>query len=332
MSEYKSIKGISIQEVSADIPTGNAFEGQVWYNTTTNKLRVRKSDPGSWSTGGLKNDNYISGMAAGTNTATIAAFGGVPPSGGTATELYDGTSWTTANAGNNGRQFMGGGGTSTSALAFGGWNPYRSQTESWNGTNWTNVNSLNTARLYLGGCGSSNTNDLASGGSIFTASPAYQGWTESWNGTNWTSVNNNVLGPDSWGISKGTMQGTNTAAIIFGGDIPPSQSNQSQIWDGTCWTTNPVSMSNSHNETCSGGTNTSALIMGGGPPPAGSTNVTSWNGTTFSSAASKSDVGAQLGGAGASNVNGICFGGTTPTQTNTEEFSSFDGNTSFSIG
>jgi hypothetical protein len=42
---------------------------------------------------------------------------------------------------------LGGVGTQTAALAFGGGDPLISATESWNGTSWTSVNSLNTARV-----------------------------------------------------------------------------------------------------------------------------------------------------------------------------------------
>ena len=37
MSEYKGIKGLTIQEVASDPPA--PLEGQVWYNTTTSVLK-----------------------------------------------------------------------------------------------------------------------------------------------------------------------------------------------------------------------------------------------------------------------------------------------------
>jgi hypothetical protein len=52
------------------------------------------------------------------------AFGGNPPITG-ATELYDGTSWTTSPATiNTARHTLGRAGTQTLALAFGGATPY----------------------------------------------------------------------------------------------------------------------------------------------------------------------------------------------------------------
>jgi hypothetical protein len=59
----------------------------------------------------------------GTQTAGLA-FGGrsAPTTPSTATELYNGTSWTSPNPTglNTGRRFLGGLGTQTAALAFGG--------------------------------------------------------------------------------------------------------------------------------------------------------------------------------------------------------------------
>src|SRR6056300_727827 len=64
--------------------------------------------------------------------------------------------WATGGALNTARQFIGGAGIQTAALAFGGQPPVTGATESYNGTNWTEVNDLNTARNSLGGAGASN--------------------------------------------------------------------------------------------------------------------------------------------------------------------------------
>jgi hypothetical protein len=61
---------------------------------------------------------------AGIQTAAIA-FGGAPPPAGTgATELYDGTSWTTSPATlvTSRSLAVGDAGTQTAALGFGGYN------------------------------------------------------------------------------------------------------------------------------------------------------------------------------------------------------------------
>jgi hypothetical protein len=62
-------------------------------------------------------------------------------------------SWTTVNSMNTARGELGGAGTQTAALAFGGESPpLRSATELWNGTSWTtSPNSMATARGSLAG-------------------------------------------------------------------------------------------------------------------------------------------------------------------------------------
>jgi hypothetical protein len=79
------------------------------------------------------------------------------PSGSTtATESWNGTSWTTSPATvNTGRWGAASAGTQTAALFFGGvaGGPALSATESYNGTSWTSVSSMNTARYDMAGAG-----------------------------------------------------------------------------------------------------------------------------------------------------------------------------------
>jgi hypothetical protein len=66
---------------------------------------------------------------------------------------------------NTARQFLGGCGTQTSALAFGGYDTTATgATEEYNGATWaSNPTGLNTARYALAGCGTQ-TAGLAFGG------------------------------------------------------------------------------------------------------------------------------------------------------------------------
>jgi hypothetical protein len=76
---------------------------------------------------------YLTG--AGTQTATLAFGGTLPPFTG-ATEEYDGTSWTTVNSLNTARNTLGGAGTTSAALGFGGNDAapgYLAATEEWTG-------------------------------------------------------------------------------------------------------------------------------------------------------------------------------------------------------
>jgi hypothetical protein len=61
-------------------------------------------------------------------------------------------SWATGGDLNTARRALGGAGTQTAALAFGGKiPPLSAATESYDGTSWTEVNDLNTAREGLTG-------------------------------------------------------------------------------------------------------------------------------------------------------------------------------------
>ena len=80
---------------------------------------------GTWSAGGVLNTGRDRGAAGlnGTLTSTIYFGGNSPPTTElTATESYDGTSWTTSPASlATARRGLGGAGTGTLALAFGGY-------------------------------------------------------------------------------------------------------------------------------------------------------------------------------------------------------------------
>ena len=97
---------------------------------------------------------------AGANNTAAIVFGGdnapSSPRPQAQTESWNGSNWTEVNDLNTGRFGLGSAGTSTNALAIGGYDfdPNRtSKTELWNGTNWTEVNDLNTARNGLRGSG-----------------------------------------------------------------------------------------------------------------------------------------------------------------------------------
>jgi hypothetical protein len=66
--------------------------------------------------------------------------------------------------------------------------------------------------------------------------------------------------------------GTQTAALAFGGDIPPA-TGATEEYDGTSWTSSPTSMSIQQERVLAGaGTQASALAFGGITPPICSSN------------------------------------------------------------
>jgi len=153
--------------------------------------------------------------AAGTVPAGLI-FGGDTPPNTAQTESFNGTNWTEVGDLNTARARLGGTGTQTSALAFGGSPPVTGITEAWNGTNWTEVADLNTARFFVGSSkqDADNTTALCFGGE--TPPPVSVTNTELWNGTNWTETTDMAQKRAYVGGS-----GTSTAALAFGGTIPP---------------------------------------------------------------------------------------------------------------
>jgi hypothetical protein len=85
--------------------------------------------------------------------------GAVPgsPAITTATEEYNGSTWTTVNTMGTAVWRQGGTGAQTSALSFGGTQgdpqAATTQTEEYDGTSWTAGGALNTARSQLAGAG-----------------------------------------------------------------------------------------------------------------------------------------------------------------------------------
>ena len=179
MTTYKEQIGTNIEVVSSD--PSNPLLGQVWYNTTTQTLKaLNVTTSGSWSSGGSLNTarSFMAGTGA-SNTAALA-FGGTTGPLSKLNESYNGTSFTEVNDLNTARAALGGAGTQTSTLAFGGnlQNPTTfNLVESWNGTNWTEVADLNTARSALSGAGTQAAT-LAFGGEL----PSVTAASETWNG------------------------------------------------------------------------------------------------------------------------------------------------------
>jgi hypothetical protein len=168
----------------------------------------------------------------GLQTAAVAAGGNIG-SDSNATEIWDGTNWTTSPATLNlARRGPGGVGTTTAGLVFGGSDPgstRRTQTESFNGTAWTELNDLNTAK-WLPGSGGNQTAAIA----ITGDSAAFSGTVELWDGTSWTETTD-INTTRIYGAGFGTQ----TSAIYTGGLQPGSPNFKSaltEFWNGSTWT------------------------------------------------------------------------------------------------
>ena len=135
MATYKEINGTAVQNYAGDLP--GAVDGQLWYNSTATTFQFQYgATAAAWSTGGSLNTAKGSLAGAGIQTAALAFGGNVgTPTYSSATEEYDGTSWTTSPASlSTTRQALGGAGTQAAALGFGGNNPTElAATEEWTG-------------------------------------------------------------------------------------------------------------------------------------------------------------------------------------------------------
>jgi hypothetical protein len=122
------------------------------------------------------------GKAAGSASPVSAGviFGGSPPSPSTQTEEWNGSSWTTTPSLANGRRYLGGFGTQTTAIASHGVGPgagttNTAVTEQYDGTTWTNAATASTARAQVGASNGATTAGLVAAGEL---NPGYSNATE----------------------------------------------------------------------------------------------------------------------------------------------------------
>jgi len=309
-------------------------EGQLFFNSTANAFKETVTDiPGTtWTSGTNLPQALYENAGAGVSNTAAMNFGGQGNSPGPAhphtadTQTYDGSNWTEVNNLNNSRRFLMGAGTTTSALAFGGYTVppqgpgTQAYTEQWDGTNWTEVSDLNTKRSDNQGIGISNSNALCAAGHEGTAVSSL---VENWNGSSWTEV-----------AEKNTLRyrcaatGSNTAGIISGGEVPSTaQSALTESWDGSTWT--EVADLNTARQSGSGaGTSTEFVLVGGYN---GSTNVANteiYNGTSWTEVNDLSTARyINYGAAGDTGSSLMVFGGAVPSRTDAvEEWTSGLGN------
>ena len=316
MVAYTGIQGQNILIVSSD--PANPTEGQIWYNSTSNLLKgYANVVTNAWASGGNLGTARWGMMGGGTQTAGLAATGGIDTGPSTATEEYNGTSWTAGNPVNTGVVYTSGAGSQTAAIKMAGY-PGPSgptgtgATELYNGTSWTTSPATLNVIGYAGTCFGIQT------AAIFTARDSGSGPTtntESWNGTIWTAVN--VL---NTARSAAGSSGTQPAGLIFGGDQYPSPrtSASTESWNGTSWTT--VNSLNTARNSISGcGTQTLALAFGGfAPSVTGATEL--WNGTSWTSNPSGLATAKGYRGNAGTQASALAFGGNPFPVNATEEW------------
>jgi len=222
----------------------------------------------SWTSNPTGLNTARSAMSAGvvgTQTASLSSFG-YAGANTTATESWNGSSWTSVNSANTARRALGGVGLQTAALSFGGFAGGNSDaSESWNGTSWTTTSNLNTSRRRGAAIGNQSAALYATGTDGATAISSMS----SWNGTSWTAS------PESVNTARESTNaaGTQTSGLMFGGS---PNTSATELWNGTSWASNPTGLATARNEMGAAGTQASALAFGGAANPGPVTATEEW--------------------------------------------------------
>lgn len=301
MSEYKTIHGQKVQVLSSD--PSNPQNGQVWYNTTTNILKVSNIQTGgAWSSGGNLSQITHYGGGAGTQTAGLA-FGGQSYNGNR-TEEYDGTSWTIG--GNLGSSYydMGDAGTQTAALSIAGTMPFPvGRTEEYDGSSWTTGGNMSIGERGWSGTGAQ-TAALAVGSDETS--------TEEYDGSSWTAG-----GTYPEIASYVGMAGSLTAAIVTGGLTYSPSPTSTNHYNGTSFSAGGTMSTGRYLHAMGGaGTQTASLVFGGDPSIA---NTEHYDGTSWTTGGNMSTGRGYLAGAG-TLAAGLAIGGAWPGVNSTEEY------------
>ena len=171
---------------------------------------------------------------------------------------------------------------------------------------WASGGNLNQGRLGM----------MSSGGGTLTAGLVFGGYkndsaaaeeTESYNGTAWTEL----ADLNTARMAAGGCGATNTAALAFGGSIPPKSAANEQ-WDGSSWTeVGDLNLAREGNQGT--GTSTAALTFGGeaGSPASRKGETESWDGSSWTEVGDLNTVRMRAGGAGTSTA-ALAFGGFNP--------------------
>ena len=299
MAVYKTEHGFQIKSRSSD--PSNLYEGEIWYNTTTQTLKVSPLIE-AFASGGNMPQGIARGHTSGTQTAALmhhGALGGGDQPNDNKTFEYDGSSWTAGGNVSNMMRVMGGSGTQTDAMGFGGaYNPIHPAfhptnsphvgTESYNGTSWTAEANYPRANTGASGCGAGQTATLSFGGNSTTATTDE---TYEYNGTAWSEEGDTNL--VAYGIGGA---GTSTAALKTGRYDPVGPAtNQAEEYDGSSWTNVNASTLSRSNNWGTGGPQTAAYSVGGyvpgGPRTAVMESYDGTNWTTRASMATAKEVG-----------------------------------------
>ena len=276
-----------------------------------------------WSAGGSMNTERGDGTNNMTGSQTASFYvGGRPnagpptPFGSTATEEYDGSSWTSGGAYPAGMRGTNAFGTLTAGVNAGGNSSSPSVSSNvnneYNGTSWTSGNNNTLGRFNCSSSGTSTAGILVAGFS--NPPPVINSVTEEYDGSSWTSGGSLPEARNGLGGS-----GTQTANIVFGGASPPgTKTTTTSKYDGTSWTTSPATLATGREKfgSAKGASQTSTLAWCGNTP----TDVTEeydssanvFTAAAWSSGGSMNTARGGVNGTSGDKSAGATFGGQVP--------------------
>ena len=297
MSTYKELRGLRVKYVPTDTTSpSTAAAGDVWYNSASYQLKAYVGRA-AWSAGApMATGRHELGGGIGIQTAAVA-FGGVknPNTLANNTEEYDGSGWAGGENLNTARKQLGGAGTLTAGLAFGG-HTNKNESEEYDGTNWTEGPNLASGRsIFQAGLG------------IQTAAMAVMGTvtgtalnnSESYDGSSWTE------GPNVNTVrNRSSAFGTQTAGVIAGGDA--GDKNQTEEYNGSSWTS-VNNLNTGREDLAAAGILTNGLCFGGRNTADVAVSET-YDGTTWTEGPDLASAVQEHSGTGASSLAALKFG------------------------
>ena len=280
--------------------------GDVWYNSSTGKLRTYIA-ANAWSAGGDLGTARNSAMGFGIKSAAAVAGGNHPALG--TTEEYDGSSWSAGGATNTDAHGTAQGGLQAAGIKAGG---YTSDTtagaETYDGSTWTAITNLPAVRYEPGGLGTQTAFAVFAGGGTPTDT------TYIWNGSSWATG-----GTLNTPLHYANGCGTTSAGLSVGGLNPtPVTIDVVEEYNGTDWTT-VTSYPTTITHRPVGGLQTDALVVGGKTNNATSAvtdDCYSYDGTNWTQTTDypfKIYLGGMAKNDTAASGATICFGGSNNT-------------------
>ena len=315
MAKYNELFGQLVQYISSD--PSNLEEGNVWYNSTSNTLKARAYQNGSWSSGDNVNTarSFMGGASYAATNAALGFGGDTGPARVGDTEEYNGSSWSEQSNMSTSRSATGSCGIQTSAI---GWCGYegggKTDAEEYNGSSWSGGTAYpGSARYFDGGGTGVSANSAFSFGANADAE-AYE-----WNGSSW-SASPDMPSTRSYAGGFGTQSST----FITGGK---NAITTSLTYNGSTFSSAPAT-NTGRARFGHAGTSASAGVIWGGSNDADSDveirNTEDWNGTAWSESsllAVKRDSISNGSGSASTAMNAFGSIRSQPNPSGTEDYS-----------